>query len=61
MMRSPQMVEMIASRAAAKVAQISQQWRLPQEVGRDLARLGLYDIILYIGEIFNSSDEYAQS
>lgn len=49
MIRGPQIVEAVASRAAAKVAQISQQWRLPQEVGRDLARLGLYDIILYIG------------
>lgn len=41
---------MIASQAGAKVNQLCQQWRLPQEVGRDLARLGLYDIILYIDD-----------
>ncbi|KAL9060037.1 MAG: hypothetical protein Q9162_000887 [Coniocarpon cinnabarinum] len=48
--RNPQAVDMIASQAPAKVNQICQQWRIPQEVGRDLARLGLYDIILYIDD-----------
>ena len=40
----------MASKASAKVQQICQQWRLPLEVGRDLARLGLYDIILYVDD-----------
>ena len=47
---NPQAVDLIASQAPAKVNQICQQWRLPQEVGRDLARLGLYDIIIYIDD-----------
>lgn len=48
--RHPQALDSIASRASAKVNQICQQWRLPQEVGRDLARLGLYDIIIYVDD-----------
>lgn len=49
--RSPQIIDSIASRAPSKVDQICRSWRLPSEVGRDLARLGLYDIVLYIGKL----------
>lgn len=43
-------LDRIAHQAPAKVEEICQKWRLPKEVGRDVARLGLYDIILYIGQ-----------
>lgn len=45
---SPQ-IDMIASRAPSQVNHFCQQWKVPTEVGRDLARLGLYDIVLFIG------------
>ena len=48
--RNPQAVDAIASQAGAKVNQLCQQWRIPLEVGRDLARLGLYDIIIFIDD-----------
>ena len=48
--RNPQALDIIASKASAKVNQICQQWKIPTEVGRDLARLGLYDIILYVDD-----------
>jgi len=44
-------LDQIAQGAPAKVDSLCQQWRIPKEVGADLVRLGLYDIILYIGEL----------
>ena len=44
-------LDQIAQQAPAKVDALCQQWRIPKEVGADLVRLGLYDIILYIGEL----------
>jgi len=44
------MIDDIARKASFKVADICNQWRIPQEVGRDLARLGLYDVILFIDD-----------
>ena len=40
-----------ASLAPTKVEQLSRQWGIPMEVGRDLVKLALFDIILYIGEL----------
>jgi hypothetical protein len=42
-------MDRIASQAPAKVEQLCRQWGIPLEVGRDLVKLALFDIILYIG------------
>ncbi len=42
-------LDRIASQAPAKVEQLCRQWGIPLEVGRDLVKLALFDIILYIG------------
>ncbi len=39
-----------AALAPAKVDQMCSQWQIPMEVGRDLVKLALFDIILYIGK-----------
>ena len=39
-----------AAQAPAKVEQLCRQWRIPLEVGRDLVKLALFDVILYIGK-----------
>lgn len=44
------LLDRIASQAPAKVDQLCAQWRVPREVGQDITKLGLFDIILYIGE-----------
>lgn len=38
-----------AAVAPAKIEQLCNRWNLPREVGRDLVKLALFDIILYIG------------
>ncbi|KAH7063664.1 putative RfeF [Macrophomina phaseolina] len=43
-------LEQIANRAPQQVAQLCQRWRLPQEIGNDIVKLGLFDIILYIDD-----------
>lgn len=44
------MLDQIANQAAGKIGQLCAQWKIPKEIGADLVRLGLYDIILYVGE-----------
>ena len=39
-----------AALAPAKVQQYCNRYKIPIEVGRDLVKLALFDIILYIGE-----------
>lgn len=43
------LLEQIANKAPYQVDQLCQRWRVPKEVGQDIANLGLFDIILYIG------------
>ena len=43
-------IESIAQRAPAQVQQLCQKWRVPKEVGQDIVKLALYDIILYVGK-----------
>lgn len=38
-----------AALAGPKVEQVCTQWRIPKEIGRDIAKLALFDIILFIG------------
>ncbi len=44
-------LDRIAYQASAKVDQLCAKWRVPREVGQDIAKLGLFDIVLYIGLI----------
>lgn len=46
---NPQILEQICQSAPAKVAQLCQTWRVPPEVGQDIVKLALFDIILYVG------------
>ncbi|KAK8189253.1 uncharacterized protein BKA78DRAFT_319049 [Phyllosticta capitalensis] len=43
-------LDQIANRAGGQVAQLCQRWRLPQEIGNDIVKLGLFDIMLYIDD-----------
>ncbi|KIW00041.1 hypothetical protein, variant [Verruconis gallopava] len=43
-------VDQIANKAAQQVAGLCQRWRIPQEIGNDLVKLGLYDIVIYIDD-----------
>jgi len=45
-----QKVHAIATRAAASVEELCQTWRLPREIGADVAKIGLYDVVLYIDD-----------
>ncbi len=47
-------VDRYAALAPAKVDHLCNQWQIPKEVGRDLVKLALYDIILYIGQQYSS-------
>ena len=41
-------LDQLAARAASKIDQLCARWRIPQAVGQDLAKLALYDLVLYI-------------
>lgn len=43
-------IDRIAQRASQQVDVICQQWRLPREIGADIVKLSLYDVILYIDD-----------
>jgi len=45
-----QNIDQIAARAAASIEQLCQTWRLPREIGSDVAKIGLYDVMLYIDD-----------
>lgn len=42
-------IQRVAQEASQKIPQLCQAWKLTPEIGRDVARLGLYDIILFVG------------
>ena len=42
-------LDRIAHAASGKVDQLCAKWRVPREVGQDVVKLALFDIILYIG------------
>lgn len=52
MFQNPQILDQICQAAPSKVEQLCQQWKVPREVGQDIAKLGLFDIILYVGRLF---------
>lgn len=39
-----------AARGAAQVNELCRRWKVPLEVGRDVIKLALFDIILFIGK-----------
>ncbi|MCJ1411254.1 hypothetical protein MMC19_005342 [Ptychographa xylographoides] len=41
-------LDMYANKATTQVDQLCQRWRVPREVGQDVVKLALYDIIIYI-------------
>ncbi|KAI9661427.1 MAG: hypothetical protein M1829_006258 [Trizodia sp. TS-e1964] len=43
-------LDQIASRVTSQVDQICAAWRIPREVGQDIVKLALFDIILYIDD-----------
>jgi uncharacterized protein YegL len=43
-------VDQLAQKAAHAIGPLCQRWRIPQEIGNDLCKLGLYDIIIYIDD-----------
>ncbi|KAL9124627.1 MAG: hypothetical protein Q9217_006058 [Psora testacea] len=38
----------LAARAAGRIDELCARWRIPHAVGQDLAKLALYDIVLYV-------------
>lgn len=42
-------LDMYASKATSQVDQLCANWRVPREIGQDIVKLALYDIIIYIG------------
>jgi hypothetical protein len=47
--QNPQILDQICHVAPGKVQQLCQTWRVDPEVGHDIVKLALFDIILYIG------------
>merc|ERR1711939_437164 len=43
-------LDQIANKAAQQVLGLCQRWRIPMEIGNDLVKLGLYDIVIYIDD-----------
>ncbi|KAI9678624.1 MAG: hypothetical protein M1817_005681 [Caeruleum heppii] len=50
-------LDQIASRVTSQVDQLCATWRVPREVGQDIVKLALYDIILYIDDSGSMSFE----
>jgi hypothetical protein len=42
-------VDQMAQRATQQVEQLCMNWRVNREIGQDIVKLALFDIILYIG------------
>lgn len=42
-------LDQIANKASYQVDRLCQQWRIQKEIGNDIVKLALYDIVLYIG------------
>jgi hypothetical protein len=43
-------LDQLANKAAAQIGPLCQRWRIPLEIGNDLVKLGLYDVVIYIGK-----------
>jgi hypothetical protein len=43
-------IDQIAQRAAGQVEQLCAQWRVSPEIGQDIVKLALFDVILYVDD-----------
>ncbi|GAB7347129.1 hypothetical protein MBLNU459_g3253t1 [Dothideomycetes sp. NU459] len=43
-------IDRIAQRAPTQIDRLCQAWRIPKEIGNDLVKLALYDVIIYIDD-----------
>jgi hypothetical protein len=50
MFNNPQILNQICQAAPGKVDQLCSAWRVPREVGQDIVKLALFDIILYVDD-----------
>ena len=48
------MLDQIAATVTNQVDRLCSTWRVPKEVGQDIVKLALFDIILYIGKTRSS-------
>jgi hypothetical protein len=46
-------LDAIANKAAQQLPALAQRWRITMEIANDLAKLGLYDVVLFIGARFD--------
>ncbi|KAH0009865.1 hypothetical protein KCU78_g10552, partial [Aureobasidium melanogenum] len=44
------MLDQIANKASMQVDRLCQQWRINKEIGNDIIKLALYDVVLYIDD-----------
>ncbi|KAG9839543.1 hypothetical protein KCU68_g9468, partial [Aureobasidium melanogenum] len=44
------MLDQIANKASMQVDRLCQQWRINKEIGNDIVKLALYDVVLYIDD-----------
>ena len=44
------LVERIAQQAGPQIQTLLNQWRIPREIGNDIVKLALYDVVLYIDD-----------
>lgn len=42
-------IDQIAGRVTNQVDELCAKWQVPREVGQDIVKLALFDIILYVG------------
>lgn len=49
MFPDPRFLDQICQAAPSRVDQLCQAWRVPREVGQDIVKLALFDIIIYVG------------
>lgn len=54
---SPEQLSRISSTVEPKIIDACKQWRIPREIGDDLARLALYDIVIYADDSGSMSFE----
>jgi hypothetical protein len=42
-------LDVLGNKAAQQLPALAQRWRIPMEIANDLVKLGLYDVVLFIG------------
>jgi hypothetical protein len=42
-------LDILVNKAAQQLPALAQRWRIPMEIANDLVKLGLYDVVLFIG------------